>query len=55
MDTAKRISMSCHRAAGLGMAEAGDHDVDLNGERRRALDACKLRYRTYFGTEMISM
>jgi len=65
---AREMSMRCHEAArgvshtgdggatGLGGAllEAGDYEVDLDGERRRMLEVCTLRYHAYFETGMIS-
>ena len=48
VDTAKEISMRCHKTASLGKAEAGDSEVDLDGERRRMLDVCTLRYSAFF-------
>jgi NhaP-type Na+/H+ or K+/H+ antiporter len=63
---AREISVSCHKlarsvsknggATGVGEAllEAGDYEVDLDGERRRMLDICTLRYHAYFEAGMIS-
>jgi len=42
-------------AAGLreALLEAGDYEVDLDGERRRVLEVCTRRYRSYFEAGMI--
>ena len=36
------------------LLEVGDYEVDLEGERRRMLDVCVLRYHAYFEAGMIS-
>ena len=55
MDKAKEISKICHKTAGLGESDSTDSVVDLDGERKRMLDVCILRYRGYFETGQISM
>ena len=49
VDKAKEISKICHKTAGLGEFESTDSVVNLHGERRRMLDVCALRYRSYSG------
>ena len=55
VDKAKEISKTCHKTAGLGESNSTDSVVDLDGERRRMLDVCTLRYRGYFEAGQISM
>jgi NhaP-type Na+/H+ or K+/H+ antiporter len=55
VDKAKEISKICHKTAGLGESDSTDSVVDLDGERRRMLDVCTLRYRGYFEAGQISM
>merc|ERR1712064_197182 len=49
------ISKIYHKTAGLGESDSTDSVVDLDGERRRMLDVCTLRYRGYFEAGQISM
>jgi len=55
-DATRNGTSAAVTAAGLAEAllEAGDYEVDLDGERRRVLEICTRRYRACFEAGMIS-